>query len=199
MPATTTPKLSIELANRLSSPQTDPKNMDYTCERGAKRNFEPWRAAKLAEETDQERLDRLEREEAEHDAMAELEAKTLDAKTEMAIADALDEIRTRNARLEGTTKGAVVDVGIPDRDEEREREEREDDEATRRAFGMRAMRLVEDIADDLPDSHGEQVGWSIGAVTQIERPVEVSLFKRTVKKKKDFSAALGLKKKQPLV
>ena len=23
--------------------KTDPKNMDYTCERGAKRNFEPWR------------------------------------------------------------------------------------------------------------------------------------------------------------
>ena len=80
--------------------KTDPKNMDYECEKGAKRNFEPWREAKLAEETEEERLDRLEREEAERDAMKELEAKTLDAKTEMQIADALDEIRTRNARIE---------------------------------------------------------------------------------------------------
>src|SRR5271168_2864550 len=46
--------------------KTDPKNMDYTCERGAKRNTEPWRdTAKMEEvnETDEERLDRLEREE----------------------------------------------------------------------------------------------------------------------------------------
>src|SRR3954468_23539669 len=70
--------------------KTDPKNMDYECERGAKRNFEPWREAKLAEETEEERLDRIEKEEAERDAMKELETKVLDAKTEMAIADALD-------------------------------------------------------------------------------------------------------------
>ena len=55
--------------------KTDPKNMDYECERGAKRNFEPWREAKLNEETEEERLDRIEREEAERDAMKELETK----------------------------------------------------------------------------------------------------------------------------
>lgn len=74
--------------------------MDYTCKKGATRNFEPWREVKLAEETDEERLNRLECEEAERDAMAELEVKTSNAKTEMAVADALDEIRMRNARLD---------------------------------------------------------------------------------------------------
>ncbi|KAF9638120.1 putative mrna splicing protein yju2 protein [Lasiodiplodia theobromae] len=59
--------------------KTDPRNMDYTCEKGATRNFEPWCEAKLAEETDEERLNRLEREDAERDAMAELELKTSDA------------------------------------------------------------------------------------------------------------------------
>ena len=39
--------------------------MDYECERGAKRNFEPWRDAKSGKynETEEETLDRLEREE----------------------------------------------------------------------------------------------------------------------------------------
>merc|ERR1712000_603263 len=44
-------------------------------------------------------------------AMQELETKTLDAKREMAVADALDEIRTRNARNERMGKdGAEVTV-----------------------------------------------------------------------------------------
>ncbi|KAK0334438.1 Pre-mRNA-splicing factor cwf16, partial [Friedmanniomyces endolithicus] len=49
--------------------KTDPKHMDYECERGAKRNFEVWRERVLGEETDEERLDRLEREESERDKM----------------------------------------------------------------------------------------------------------------------------------
>ncbi|KAL8875362.1 MAG: hypothetical protein Q9192_009056, partial [Flavoplaca navasiana] len=93
--------------------KTDPKGMDYTCERGAKRNFEIWRAGgeTPAGETDEERLDRLEAEMGEKSAMEELEAKVVDAKQEMAIADALDEIRTRNARNERAVGGKeVVDV-----------------------------------------------------------------------------------------
>ena len=69
--------------------KTDPKNMDYECERGAKRNTEPWRIGGAKEESEEERLDRLEREEEEKNAMVELETKTLDAKREMAVADAL--------------------------------------------------------------------------------------------------------------
>lgn len=125
--------------------KTDPKNMDYTCERGAKRNFEPWRDAKAENyhETEQETLDRLEREEneeherEERDKMAELESKMLDSKREMAIADALDEIRTRNARIERneaigdeTAIAQVRDVV----DEAKEKEEKEIEEAARKAF-----------------------------------------------------------------
>ncbi|KAL8736623.1 MAG: hypothetical protein Q9181_002300, partial [Wetmoreana brouardii] len=94
--------------------KTDPRNMDYECERGARRNFEVWRqGAGDGKETDEERLDRLEREEHEEEeksAMEELEAKVVDAKQEMAIADALDEIRTRNARNERKGGKEVGDV-----------------------------------------------------------------------------------------
>ncbi|KAK3698079.1 Pre-mRNA-splicing factor cwf16 [Vermiconidia calcicola] len=115
--------------------KTDPKNMDYECERGAKRNFEPWREAKLAEETEEERLDRLEKEENERDAMKELEQKTMDAKTEMAIADALDDVRTRNAQRErADVDGAMSNVAVPKQDDEEERIEREIAEQARLAF-----------------------------------------------------------------
>ena len=115
--------------------KTDPKHMDYSCEKGAKRNFEVWRAGKLAEETDEERLDRVAREEEERDAMKDLEKKTSDAKTEMAVADALDEVRMRNAMRErGGAEGALSSVAAPTRDEKAEQEEREMEEEARRAF-----------------------------------------------------------------
>lgn len=163
--------------------KTDPKNMDYECERGAKRNFEPWREAKLAEETEEERLDRLEREEAERDAMKELETKVLDAKQEMAIADALDEIRSRNARIEKADKeGKRTEVQVDPVDELRKKQDEEDTEAARRAFETRG----------LPDI-GEEVVDEDMFDAPIETPAPV--FNKKPKEKKDFTAALGIKKK----
>lgn len=129
--------------------KTDPKNMDYTSERGATRNFESWRDPESTElkETDEERLDRLEREEAdeaenaERNAMEELELKMDESKREMQVADALDEIRQRNARIErGEKEGKEEEALAQVRDlarERREQEELEDAEAARRAFEAR--------------------------------------------------------------
>lgn len=144
--------------------------MDYTCERGAKRNFEPWRDGRSTEmqETDDERLDRLQREEAEEEelqqrnAMAELEQKTMESKKEMQIADALDEIRTRNARIERGERDGKEETALATvrdlAEEERRRAEREDEEAARRAFAARgdgeeeqlltAHAVREDTTDD---------------------------------------------------
>ena len=87
--------------------RTDPKNGDYTIISGALRNMEPWRNRDAEDETDEQRLDRLEREEAEADeegqgrpdTMADLEARHSDARREMEMADALDAIRQKNARI----------------------------------------------------------------------------------------------------
>src|SRR5271168_1651757 len=54
--------------------KTDPKNMDYTAERGASRNFEPWREEK-PEETEDERMARLEE---EANPMKDLEIKQME-------------------------------------------------------------------------------------------------------------------------
>jgi hypothetical protein len=176
--------------------KTDPKNMDYECEKGAKRNFEPWREAKLAEETEEERLDRLEREEAERDVMKELEHKTEDAKTEMAIADALDEVRTRNARLERVDHDAIVQSLVTSIvDDEQKRQDEEDAEIARKAFTTEdgeVIRRVDEAADLTdPDPSKAQDGSM--------PPPSIPSFKRVAKKKKNLSAALGIKKKPSLV
>lgn len=230
--------------------KTDPKNQDYACESGAKRSTEPWRVG--VDETDEQRLDRLEREGAEEEqrnAMVELETKTVDAKREMAVADALDEIRTRNARLERANQdGVEASVPIPV-DNEAERLEREDAEAARRAFefARQVDRMTEEvvvledgydydntgfastsaststatytpISTSTPSSSsaaapGPLASTEIGTMKPLPRPEAAASipsstastdmpppsFKRVVKKKKDHSALLGIKKKAPLV
>ncbi|KAF6218982.1 hypothetical protein HO133_005526 [Letharia lupina] len=199
--------------------KTDPKGMDYTCERGAKRNFEVWRKADGEDddhklETDEERLDRLEAEEAERGAMEVLEGKVVDAKREMEIADALDEIRTRNARIQRAEGKGEVDKALEQAERaraelelEKRRVEAEDEEAARRAFG-RGIEIDEgveggvgegtDMAGDgmMADGGVSEVPAAKGATVGSMPPPE---FKRVVKKKKDFSAALGIKKKPALV
>ena len=206
--------------------------MDYECERGAKRNFEVWRDPSASDhklETEDERLDRLEAERAEAGGvMEELEMKVHDAKREMEIADALDEIRTRNARIsraEGReAEGEALEAAEKsrrEREEEKRRIEEEDAEAARRAFS-RGIELEEDgvrssIGTTYGDLNAAQVGDSILPAgngqkktgdmapppTKPSHSVQVAApapeFKRTVKKKKDFSAALGIKKKSALV
>jgi len=175
--------------------KTDPKDMDYECEKGAKRNFEPWREQGGKEESEEERLDRLEREEAERDAMGELEGKMVDAKREMAIADALDEIRTRNARNERVEGGEVVGLK-EERDEIRERQEREDEEVARRAFMTEEGEKVRRIGE------GGEEEVEVGVLVGEEKDKELMpppTFKRGVKRKRDFAAALGIKKKPALV
>ena len=187
--------------------KTDPKNMDYECEKGAKRNFEPWRQTQDGPpETDEERLDRLEAEAAEVDAMGQLEGKMVDAKREMAIADALDEIRTRNARNERAAKedgGVIVASALEEeKSKELERQEKEDEELARKAFATRADAVIE---QDVPLVAKEPKATRSDAETKeqdardMPPPATVPSFKRGVKRRKDFGAALGIKKKAALV
>ncbi|KKA29053.1 hypothetical protein TD95_002198 [Thielaviopsis punctulata] len=217
--------------------RTDPKNNNYAMVSGAVRNQEPWWNKSADEETEEQRLDRLEREEAEaagdadRDAMADLEAKNLDAQREMAAADALDAIRHRNARIQMAAKDGVdfAATAVVDRaDAERERQEREDAETARRAFAAARERgLLDDLQleemDEIVEEDESGTGPSAaGSVTEsaaeassapvaasqprkTAEPAKIPLvapapaFKRVVKKKKDYSAMLGIKKKKPLV
>lgn len=174
--------------------------MDYTCEKGAIRNFEPWRDHSAKEETEEERLNRLEEEENES-AMAKLEIKTLDSKREMQIADALDEIRTRNARNERVDQEDVLETILEVKDEsqlERERQERDDDEAAKRAFRTDEDKFVRRVIEGA-EENAVQARPSAVSQEDVTR-AEIPSFKKTIKRKRDLGAALGIKKKaKPLV
>jgi cell division septation protein DedD len=171
------------------------------------------------EETDEERLDRLEKEEEERDAMVELEAKTVDAKREMAVADALDEIRTRNARVERADRDGLEATVASVVDQSAELQEREDAEAARRAFNSAKLlgdMIAEEIIDDgeisstssstlpsvtnsIPSESTTVPFTSSGTKSSISTDMPPPSFKRVVKKKKDHAALLGIKKKPSLV
>ena len=189
--------------------KTDPKGMDYTCERGAKRNFEPWRTGDGENkdmETEEEMLDRLEAEEAaQGGAMEQLEAKVVDAKREMDIADALDEIRTRNARIQRAEGKGEVDAALQIAEDKRRQAEEEkrtielaDAEEARKAFAK--VTGIEGDAVERPDSGANGIAATKpfpGEEAKAAMPPPT--FKKVVKKKKDFAAGLGIKKKTSLV
>lgn len=99
------PQCAAEITYR-----TDPKNIDYECEHGARRNFEPWREEKAEEERVRSRRVLAE----EIDPLKALENKAFDAKRELDIAEALDEIRTLNSRLEMADADAVFERVVMD-------------------------------------------------------------------------------------
>ncbi|KAJ5669886.1 Splicing factor YJU2 [Penicillium macrosclerotiorum] len=187
--------------------RTDPKNMDYECEKGAKRNFEPWRDAKSEKykETEAETLDRLEREEneeqeqLERDKMAELEEKMQDSKREMAIADALDEIRTRNARIaRSEMKGdeGALDLIHNELDEDKLQQDMEDEETARKAFMTASGERVKRIVDE---EEPAPTGPSEAKPLPTQMPPPSTSFARVKRPKKAGVSSLGIKKKPSLV
>ncbi|GAA6004896.1 hypothetical protein JCM11491_002271 [Sporobolomyces phaffii] len=142
--------------------KTDPKNSDYNAEHGAQRNFEPWRKEEGEKEID--KLDLLEEEEARmNNPMEALENKAIDSRREMDILDALQSIKSRNARLDRTAAtgdddkildrvSSGVEVGdreverkLSEYEKQRKQEEDEDEEEVRRVFGRAYLDGVPDI------------------------------------------------------
>lgn len=84
--------------------KTDPKSGDYIAEKGASRNFEPWRENNEAIDSELQK-----RQEEEHnDSMKTLENRTKESKREMDILDTLDEIRAINQRHERIDTAALL-------------------------------------------------------------------------------------------
>ncbi|ORX71571.1 DUF572-domain-containing protein, partial [Linderina pennispora] len=107
--------------------KTDPENMNYQVEKGAQRNFEPWREEKEINE----RIQQQREEEEENDPIKALENRTEESRREMEILDALDEIRTQNARGERLGTDDILEAVVErakDEDDKRKREEDEEDE-----------------------------------------------------------------------
>ncbi|PKI83301.1 Pre-mRNA-splicing factor cwf16 [Malassezia vespertilionis] len=119
--------------------KTDPKNTDYAAEHGATRNFEPWHDDDAKQGDAKLIVD--DKVEEELDPMKALEKRQTETQREMEIHDALQDIRTRNARLERVDPDTVLEqVGqkrkalqdsVP---VQRAEEEEQDEELVRRFF-----------------------------------------------------------------
>ncbi|THX49964.1 DUF572-domain-containing protein [Aureobasidium pullulans] len=150
--------------------KTDPKNTGYVCEKGAVRNYDPWRM--IVREDVQESTD----------VMAAVENKMVDAKTEMAIADALDEIRARNARR-AMAASRLPTLSANTNVDDQHQASVEDDYAASKAFNSSNERIHR-LPNDAPE-----------AGDNAESSNSVATFRRSKRQKKDHSAALGIKRK----
>jgi len=140
------PRCSAEITFK-----TDPKNADYVCEHGALRNFDSSREERILGE--EKKLEK--QQEEENNPMKALENRTLESKKEMDILDALDEIRTKNARTERLNIDEVNEKLMKRQQKTEEElirmEEEEIDKIAKATFktddGDNVKRLAEDVDD----------------------------------------------------
>ena len=135
--------------------KTDPRNANYTVEHGVSRNFEPWREGK-EEDKEADPLAHLLEEEGieasdDEDAMKALERRTEESRREMEVMDALQDIRSRNARMDRVNVDDVLhnflDKGkgkLTAEEEERLRQEKEDEMLVKKYFGRDLAALNEE-------------------------------------------------------
>ncbi|PXF48747.1 Coiled-coil domain-containing protein 94-like [Gracilariopsis chorda] len=84
--------------------KTDPKNSDYTCESGVRRNYEPWKEKEKIQQESKE-----ERERQDQDSMQALENRTVDAKKELEDLDVLNELKSANAQRASITVDDILE------------------------------------------------------------------------------------------
>lgn len=177
------PRCSAEITFK-----TDPKNTDYVAENGASRNFEPWRGEEAPESGSEGEPD---------DPMKSLEDRTLDSKREMDILDALDEIRTRNARSERVNAEDILNrFSEEDKEEISARmrvEEEEDEKQAKAIFESGDGEQVRKLKEAEPDA--------ISLVNQGKAALDIPSFKPAaiIKKRKQENASpvvIVKKKKQ---
>jgi DNA-directed RNA polymerase subunit RPC12/RpoP len=129
--------------------KTDPKNSDYACEFGASRNFEPWRERdKAIEEAKQKR-----EEEEEGDTMKALENRTVDSKIEMDILDALDEIKSMNARNAKVDLDSLLVQKLKENEEQQKRLSEEDEAEIQSIVFRNSENFVRRLEDDEEDDN----------------------------------------------
>ena len=135
------PRCSAEITFK-----TDPKNADYVCELGALRNFEPWREERIINE---EIAAEKEKEE-ESNPIKALENRTAESKREIDALDALDEIRTMNARHEKVDADTLLQFHFKPAVDPYTAVEREEDERLAKSVfsGQGPVEIIEEVVND---------------------------------------------------
>lgn len=153
--------------------KTDPQNSDYTCEHGARRNFEPWRE----EEQGRTLRDKMRQEEEERNPMKALENKSMDSKKEMELMSALDDIRSMNARAQRVDtdellKNLPASKTFIEAQEKRKIEDQEDDAIIREVFSKKKKEAVDGMGSLSKISASKnRIAKPVDAATGPARPI----------------------------
>ena len=175
--------------------KTDPQNSDYTVERGASRNYEPWRD----KEAQQDEAEREREEEEEGNAMAALENRTKESKREMDIMAALDEMRSLNSRNAKVTLDSALGAISRSVESERKRAE-EAEEAQAKAVFAEAQKAAEGFVRRLDSSDSDSDGGKGGpapTLPKVKKPAFLTVAKakpRLVVQPKAMAAPVETKK-----
>lgn len=131
--------------------RTDPKSADYVIEFGAQKNYDSGNTNKIMkEESQEETLERLEKEEEEakrkllekdkkQTSLEELEAKLNDIRNQQEISDQIDDLRERNSKLNEFTSNSEMQREIKEKLKKAElerlvKESEEDEKLAEEAF-----------------------------------------------------------------
>lgn len=149
--------------------KTDPEHSDYTVERGATRNFEPWKQAAREEILETKKRER----EEVGDAMKALENRTQESKNAMEVQDAIDEVRERNARAQGLSTDDLLGIHVHAKEN---LEEEQIEETARRAFEAKRLqqvvgRRLEDPMD-LDATTASTTGTSLPVLKRLPDPTD---------------------------
>lgn len=150
--------------------RTDPQNLDYICERGATRSIESWRSATSQTDTQQPYRSESEEQERNLTPIQTLEEKARDTQQEIAVADALDNIRVNNAAREKI----AVQARLKTIQRQQEEQDRLDTREAQQVF-----------QNQLSESN---------RVSNEER-LSVPSFRRSVRKNRETTSKLGIKRK----
>jgi len=124
--------------------KTDPEHSDYLAEMNCSRNFEPWREnEKLIEEVKKAR-----EKEEEGDAMKALENRTMDSKIEMDIIEALDEIRSLNARNSKITADKLMEYHKRTYEDMQRSLEQDDEELVKNVVFKNSSEFIKRVGDE---------------------------------------------------
>ncbi|KAJ2706075.1 Pre-mRNA-splicing factor cwf16 [Coemansia sp. IMI 203386] len=128
--------------------KTDPEKLNYEVEKGAQRNFEPWRE----ENQINRELKKAKEEEEENNPIKVLENRTEQSRREMEIMDALDEIRMQNAKGERVhdkeVLQAVRERNVEEEERKRKIEEEEDERMAQMVFGSVGGRRIKRVREE---------------------------------------------------
>jgi hypothetical protein len=131
--------------------KTDPASTDYIIEAGASRNF---MALKLAEEQ-AEREEQAEKEDEATNPMKVLEKRTQASRNEMAVLEALEELKELNQRLVKPDYSTLLGKYDAIREEESKTQEEEDEAFVQSIFGKEGHSFIKRVKDDSDSSEDE--------------------------------------------